>query len=201
MESPDKKIATVKLDKTATNRDFVFGKPKKTATKPPPAKAPVSGAFKARVPKASVFRKYYDRGDLPISIEHRGTTNATTWKVPCEKLDYHHYLPIFVDGIRERDDPYKFLAREGTKDLLAAGGYKKILPVIPQLILPLKRTPFYTFTNHLDALNTRDDDTVCVTLLIIQQLVKSGDMIGEAIVPYYRQLLPVFNLFRNKNST
>ena len=26
-------------------------------------------------------------------------------------------------------------------------------------------------------------------------------MIGEALVPYYRQILPIFNLFKNKNIT
>ena len=25
-------------------------------------------------------------------------------------LDYHHYLPIFFEGIREKMDPYRFLA-------------------------------------------------------------------------------------------
>jgi hypothetical protein len=36
-------------------------------------------------------------------------------------------------------------------------------------------------------------------LQILQQLVQVNDMIGEALVPYYRQILPVFNLFKNKN--
>ena len=27
-----------------------------------------------------------------------------------EKLDYHHYLPIFFDGLREKEEPYRFLA-------------------------------------------------------------------------------------------
>jgi hypothetical protein len=36
-------------------------------------------------------------------------------------------------------------------------------------------------------------------LKVIQKLVLSGDMIGEALVPYYRQILPVFNIFRNNN--
>jgi hypothetical protein len=27
----------------------------------------------------------------------------------------------------------------------------------------------------------------------------SADMIGEALVPYYRQILPIFNLFKNWN--
>ena len=31
-------------------------------------------------------------------------------------------------------------------------------------------------------------------------MVISGEMIGEALVPYYRQILPVFNLYRGKNA-
>ena len=37
-------------------------------------------------------------------------------------------------------------------------------------------------------------------LKIIQKLVLSGEMIGEALVPYYRQILPIFNIFRNSNA-
>lgn len=32
----------------------------------------------------------------------------------------------------------------------------------------------------------------------IQKLVLAGEMIGEALVPYYRQILPIFNMFKNK---
>ena len=79
--------------------------------------------------------------------------NRVLWKVDVEKLDYHLYLPIFFDGLRETQvwflqitetdftivvqEPYKFLAREGVKDMLDRGG-SKILPVIPQLIIPVK---------------------------------------------------------------
>jgi hypothetical protein len=38
-------------------------------------------------------------------------------------------------------------------------------------------------------------------LKVIQKLVLSGEMIGEALVPYYRQILPIFNIFRNNNSS
>ena len=37
-------------------------------------------------------------------------------------------------------------------------------------------------------------------LKIIQKLVMSGEMIGEALVPYYRQILPIFNIFKQKNN-
>lgn len=48
-------------------------------------------------------------------------------------------------------------------------------------------------------MNTRDTDIIAVMLKVIQKLVLSGDMIGEALVPYYRQILPIFNIFRNSN--
>ena len=34
---------------------------------------------------------------------------------------------------------------------------------------------------------------------MLKQLVVSGDMVGEALVPYYRQLLPILNLYKNCN--
>ncbi len=52
---------------------------------------------------------------------------------------------------------------------------------------------------HWQALNTRDPGILVVVLKVMQQLVVSGEMIGEALVPYYRQLLPVLNLFKGKN--
>lgn len=33
----------------------------------------------------------------------------------------------------------------------------------------------------------------------MQHLVVSGDMVGEALVPYYRQILPILNIFKNMN--
>lgn len=147
---------------------------------------PRSGAFNRRHIPPSEFRRFYDRGDLPISISHV-SGGRIAWKVPVEQLDYHHYLPIFFDGIREKVDPYRFLALQGVHDMLEQGG-AKVLPVIPQLIIPIKT-----------ALNTRDPDIICVTLKILQKLVTCADLIGEALVPYYRQILPIFNIFKQKN--
>ena len=93
-------------------------------------------------------------------------------QVPLESLDYHYYLPLFFDGLRETQHPYVFFAVQvqtcdlvflekqefvsfkyflqlsssfqGIEDLLARGGSKKILPVIPQLIIPIKCEHFVT---------------------------------------------------------
>ena len=42
-----------------------------------------------------------------------------------------------MEGIREKEEPYRFLAVQGVFDLLQ-NGQAKVLPVIPQLIIPIK---------------------------------------------------------------
>lgn len=148
---------------------------------------PKAGAFKERPATKTSFRKFYERGDFPIALEHDTKGNKIAWKVELEKLDYHHYLPLFFDGLRETEHPYEFFARQGVHDMLEHGG-QKILPVVPQLIIPLKK-----------ALNTRNHKVVCTTLKVLQHLVISGEMVGESLVPYYRQILPILNIFKNKN--
>ncbi len=156
---------------------------------------PKAGAYKRRDnPPNTAFRRFYERGDLPIAVDHRGSKNVIAWKVEIEKLDYHHYLPIFFDGIRETQEPYRFLAVKGVEDMLkvnrkgtegqrkavigrlrtvhtgaghastdktsfaragalltvccgallvlSQAGGSKILPVIPQLIIPIKVSVF-----------------------------------------------------------
>lgn len=146
-----------------------------------------AGAFKERPCAPTSFRKFYERGDFPIALEHDTKGNKIAWKVEIEKLDYHHYLPLFFDGLCETRHPYDFFARQGVHDMLEHGG-SKILPVIPQLIIPIK-----------NALSMRNPKIICVVLKILQHLVVSADMVGEALVPYYRQILPVLNIFRNMN--
>ena len=114
----------------------------KPKDKPAPQK-PKAGAFNQRNIPPSEFRRFYDRGDLPIAIEH-GPQNRIYWKVEIQQLDYHHYLPIFFEGIREKQDPYRFLAVQGVFDMLEKGG-AKVLPVIPQLIIPIKSKYLHKF--------------------------------------------------------
>ncbi len=132
-------------------KTIAFTSLKKEATEKPPK----AGALNPRRIPVSDFRLHYDRGDLPILVEHeRGT--KIKWKDPkFEKFNFQLYLPIFVDGIREKTDPYRFLAIQGTFDLL---DYVKdsVVKVIPQLILPLKA-----------ALNTRDVEVIAVALKVL----------------------------------
>ena len=132
------------------SRTIAFTSLRRLTTEKPPR----AGAFNPRKISVSDFRMHYDRGDLPILIEHeRGT--KIKWKDPTfEKFNFQLYLPIFVDGIREKTDPYRFLAIQGTFDLLDHVK-DNVVKVIPQLILPLKA-----------ALNTRDVEIIAVALKV-----------------------------------
>jgi hypothetical protein len=122
---------------------------KKTTDRPP-----VAGAFKSRKIAVSDFRLHYDRGDLPIHVEHEMGTKIKWMQKSFDNFNFQYYLPIFVDGIREKDDPYRFLSIHGTFDLLANVG-DKIIKIIPQLILPIKA-----------ALNTRDTEVIVIALKV-----------------------------------
>lgn len=54
-------------------------------------------------------------------------------------------------------------------------------------------SPIFQFA---DALNTKNKEVMCVTLQIIQEMVKASDLVGPALVPFYRQLLPMFNAYK-----
>ncbi|KAJ8030706.1 Parkin coregulated protein-like [Holothuria leucospilota] len=181
----DEKTKSKKQTKALVAEGFsVKSRLKNSVVLPPPS----AGAFKENpLDKPTDFRYFYERGDLPIALEHDTKGNKIAWKVEIEKLDYHHYLPMFFDGLRETKHPYGFFARQGVHDMLEHGG-SKILTVIPQLIIPIKK-----------ALELREHKVLCKTLKVLQHLVVSADMVGEALVPYYRQILPILNIFINKN--
>lgn len=57
------------------------------------------------------------------------------------------------------------------------------------------------------ALNTRNKFVMVKVLKVLQALVTCDagvdgpGLIGQALVPYYRQILPVLNIFINNNGT
>uniref|UniRef100_K3XAP7 Uncharacterized protein n=1 Tax=Globisporangium ultimum (strain ATCC 200006 / CBS 805.95 / DAOM BR144) TaxID=431595 RepID=K3XAP7_GLOUD len=127
-----------------------------------------------------------DRGDLPLWVNFAGAVRKLQWRVDLTKLDYAHYVPIFMEGLRDLDEPYQFIALNGTMDLLEKGE-NRTLACLAHLILPIKQN-----------LMTRHPTVLCVQLKVLQKMVRSCPYIGEALVPYYRQLLSIFNLFITK---
>ncbi|XP_068970191.1 parkin coregulated gene protein homolog [Bombus flavifrons] len=150
-------------------------------------KPPRYELYKPQPPKPSTFRKFYEWGVFPVALEKDKYGTKLSWKVNIEDLDFHHYLPLFFDGLTETEQPIKFIVEQGISDMLEHGG-PKILPVVPQLIIPIKK-----------ALNTKMSEIMCTTLRALQNLVRSTDCVGEALVPYFRQILPVLNLLKDRN--
>lgn len=97
-------------------------------------------------------------------------------------------LPLFVDGLREKQDPYRFLAILGAFDIIESSETDKLIECVPLIIQPIKV-----------ALNTRDKDIICVILKFLLKLLKVHSEVGKYLVPYYRQLLPIMNIMKACN--
>lgn len=169
---------------------FLLVRPKEVRMRGNGVPPPSTGIFQRIAIAPTDFRRFYIRGDLPVQIYH-GASNRLSWKVDVRSVDFLYFLPIFVDGLREKEDPFRFIAVQGTYDLLQATDSHKLLPVIPQLIIPLKK-----------ALDSRDPEVVSTVCKVLQTMVKvdgGSEKIGESLVPYYRQLLPTLNILRSKN--
>ncbi|XP_067613078.1 parkin coregulated gene protein isoform X2 [Eurosta solidaginis] len=160
---------------------------KNTVVAPPPS----VHIYKKRPVKETLFKMYFRRGDIPVAKRIKGsgknTTGLVKWFCEPKELDYCYYLPIFVDGLADNDIDIRSLAQEAAMDLILKAPHK-VLPVLPKLILPLKR-----------AFNTRDKKIIISALKVLQTMVLVGPCVGQALVPYYRQLLAVCNLYKNIN--
>ena len=55
-----------------------------------------------------MFRKHYDRRDLPCAIKYNGAIRRLEWKTDVTELDLQYYLPIFFHGLLETEDPMTF---------------------------------------------------------------------------------------------
>lgn len=145
-----------------------------------------SGGKKAQ---KSMLRKMLDEGTLPVKIVEHGLGKKLKFTVPVEELNYNHILPILFSGIQEKQDPYRFVAFEGVFEVLetAADTGVDLLQSLPQLMKSIKQ-----------ALNTRDPGVVYATLKVLQQLAIC-EGIGQKLPEYYRQILPVCNILKDKH--
>ncbi len=102
---------------------------------------PRSGAFAKRIVKSSRMREVYDKGDLGVVLDHGSGGSRIRFTMCPEneihKINYNHYLPLFFDGIKEKEEPYRTFAIEGACKLLELGK-SKVFHAIPQLIIPIK---------------------------------------------------------------
>lgn len=132
------------------------------------------------------FRQKYDAGEIPARVAHGAGANAIAWRVDPSALDASAYLPLFVDGLRETRHPYRLLAARGGVELTRACGERALLDALPRVVWPMKR-----------ALETGDMAVTAVALELLREFVRVSPVIGEALVPYYRNLLPALNALKD----
>lgn len=54
---------------------------------------PIAGAFRERPQRPTAFRKFYERGDFPIALEHDSKGNRIAWKVGPSPTPARHIDP------------------------------------------------------------------------------------------------------------
>jgi len=143
-------------------------------------KAITSPASPASTPaNATEFRRRYDSGELPVHLIQKpdGSPARLIWTVDIHDVNLQKYLPVFVDGLREKEDPYRFVAVEGATSLLDCCGGHQVLPVVPQLILPMKV-----------ALSSRDPQVVMTVMKVLQHLLLVG--VPSEVLIEARKALP-----------
>ncbi|OQR87904.1 hypothetical protein ACHHYP_07961 [Achlya hypogyna] len=147
-----------------------------------------SGKSKAKTRDKTEFRRYFEQEELPLTVENNPLGDRQiVWTTSVETLDYHHFLPICFSGLQARQQPYPTFAYRATMELLEQGMYdtrvlKALAPVMPHV---------------KSALGTRDKEVVHRTLLVLQQLAVCQG-VGEALSEYYRSILPLCNLLKDK---
>jgi len=132
----------------------------------------------------SLFPRRYSRGELPCTIRHCANGLALSWSIPLEELDYYHFLPIFMDGVRCTRNPYKFIARQGVYEMIQADSEETIIPtILPSLIKPMR----FAFL-------TKKSDTVLALIRIIKHMVSANHnrkkkSLAIHLTPHLRQVL------------
>jgi hypothetical protein len=105
--------------------------------------------------------------------------------VPLISLNLQQFLPQFIEGVREQQQPFAFLAYQGALELIrSTRGTEKLKEITPSLILSLKRS-----------IDTRHVPTMRKAMTLLREMLRNCPSMGEVLVAYYRQLLPVLNLF------
>lgn len=167
-------------------------KPKELTRKPltfcSPNKGKINLAKQKQPAKPTEFRAAYERGAIPIKIKHNTTLNGIEWTVEPDKIDLKFLLPLFIDGLKEKVDPYRLVAIMGSMELLELSSAQKLVECLAVIIIPLKT-----------ALNTRDTEVMALVCKFLQKMLTLHQSLGKYLVPYYRQLLPIMNIFKTTN--
>ena len=136
---------------------------------------------KKKTPLPSDFKRFYSRGDFPVSVSFNGANRTLKWLMEPSKIDLSRYLPLFLLGLVETEEPFVFIGEHASLQAIAANG-DKLVDILPDLILPIKH-----------ALDSKDNKIILRGLNIMQGLLSANKKLAESLIPFYKNLLPAFN--------
>ena len=165
----------IKVYKVAQQPDAKFKKDQQALDRLP-------GIFDVEENPATELRRFFERGELPVFIVH-SSRNTLGWKLEPSDGDLKTWLPIFIEGLKERTHPHRFIAEIGCMQMIEKGS--EILPeMIPSLTLPIAH-----------ALRTGDFPTMRVTLKILILMLKTNPKVAEELLPFLNRILrPLFQI-------
>lgn len=140
----------------------------------------ISDIFSQRRTKFKTsFPIHYNQSLIPCHVFHRSSSFELVWDKPFKNIDYSKVLTACFEGIIETAHPYKFIARQASKELLMAENSDiKIIPILSIL---------YDYIRI--ALLDEDDETFFDACDICLLLVMYGGIEGY---PYMKLLFGPF---------
>ncbi len=169
-----------------------FGKetiPLRESTNKPLPQPPAKEDSVKKVNGQTDFQRFYVRGDFPVSVNFNGANRALKWLVEPSQIDLRRYLSMFLLGLTETQEPFAFIGEQASLQAIAANG-DRLADILPDLILPIKA-----------ALDSTNPLIVVRGLKALQALLTINKSLAQALIPFYKNLLPAFNrhIHKNKN--
>ena len=149
----------------------------------------VSGAAASTMPRSSLktmLPTRYKRNEFPFIIGHKAVGNTIQWTCKQDEIDIPSMMPLFFEGLREKEQPFATIANEGILQLLrlAAMRGEALGPVLPSCAAGLRA-----------AFTSGDDVVLRTALRRMQDLLRADATVGRALLPLYPQLLPPLNTY------
>ncbi|KAG1679644.1 hypothetical protein FOA52_006161 [Chlamydomonas sp. UWO 241] len=150
------------------------------------------------VPAAcSVFRQLYDNGTIDfVALRWGGMANELVWGArdlgSAGKRDWGprptdvpvgRWLPVFLEGVREYAEPYRFMSIMGAHDLISEAG-PHLHAIAANCVPPLKK-----------ALDTREPTVVAVAVELMRTALVADPRVAETWMHYIGQIAQPLNLF------
>ncbi len=175
--------------------------PALTSLRDPPFRKGTGGvrlSFESVPVASSIFRHLRDNGTIDfVAMRWTNTGNecvwarkgtkpgVSRWGVRPSEVDLTRWLPIFLEGIREYQEPYRFLAIMGSQALIEEAGQMEggggLRQMAADLVPPLKK-----------ALDTREPTVVMVAVELMKAVL--------TIDPLVRILLLIIVVISNAES-